>query len=72
MSMATLERSILWGAQTVLQNAKLRRKDITEWSTSKVKPSAGEIVVHVPNPGVYVAVKKECDKRRRSDRTDAT
>ncbi len=64
MSLRTLERAILYGAQTVLQNAKLRQKDILEWSTSKVEPDPGEIVVRVPNPGVYVAVKKEFDKRK--------
>lgn len=63
MSMATLERAIIAGARTILKNSKLRVKDMQEWSTSEVTPQDGEIVVFVPDPGVYVAFKKECDKR---------
>lgn len=64
MSMATLERAILAGARGVLENPKLRRKDIMEWSSGKVLPQPGEVVVRIPDPGVWVAVKNECDKRK--------
>lgn len=64
MSMATLERAILSGARIVLKNPKLRLRDIMEWSTGKFEPQDGEIVVNVSDPGAYVAVKKECDKRK--------
>ena len=63
MSMATLERAVLAGAKTVLNNPRLKMKDILEWSTGDITPQDGEIVVHVPDPGVFVAVKKENDKR---------
>ncbi len=63
MSMATLERVILAGAKVVLNNPKLKMKDIQEWSTGGIEAQDGEIVVRVPDPGVYVAVKAESDKR---------
>jgi hypothetical protein len=65
MSMATLERAILAGARKVLNNPKLRKMDIMEWSTGDIEPADGEIVVNVPDPGVFVAVKQEHDKRAR-------
>lgn len=63
MSMATLERAVLDGAREVLNNPKLRKKDLMEWSTGDIEPEDGEIVVNVPDPGVFVCVKKEHDKR---------
>lgn len=64
MSMATLERAILAGAKFVFKNPKLRNKDIMEWRSADIKPEAGEVVAYVPDPGVWVAIKKECDKRK--------
>jgi hypothetical protein len=64
MSMATLERAVLAGAKVALNNPKLRLKDIMEWSSGDIKPHDGEIVVHVCDPGVFVAVKTESDKRK--------
>ena len=63
MSMQTLERAIVASARVFLKNPKLRVKDLMEWCTSEIKPDDGEIVFFVDDPGVYVAVKKECDKR---------
>lgn len=63
MSMASLERAILAGAKIVFCNNKLRNKDIQEWSTGTIEPHEGERVARVPDPGVYVAVKAEHDKR---------
>jgi len=64
MSMATLERAVLAGARVVLNNRKLKKADIQEWSTGEIEPHDGEVVVRVPDPGVFVAVKKENDKRK--------
>lgn len=63
MSMATLERAILAGAKFVLNNPRLKMKDIQEWSSGEIEPHKGEVVVRVSDPGVYVAVKVESDKR---------
>jgi hypothetical protein len=63
MSMRTLEAAILRGARIALNNAKLRQKDILEWSTGDVETREGEVVVNVPDPGVFVAVATAMDKR---------
>lgn len=63
MSMATLERAILAGAKEVLNNKKLRMKDIMEWSTGDLKPNDGEVCIMIPDLDVNVCVKVECDKR---------
>ena len=67
MSMATLERAILASAKVVLNNRKLRMADIMEWSTGSIDPHEGEFVFWVADPGVHVAVKKECDKRKKEE-----
>jgi hypothetical protein len=64
MSVATLERAVLAGAKIILNNPKLKMRDIMEWSTGDIEPHEGEIVVRVPDPGVNVAVKNDCDKRK--------
>jgi hypothetical protein len=63
MTMATLERAILANAKVVLKNQKLKMKDILEWSTGRCKPQDGEVEVRVDDPGVWVCVLKEHDKR---------
>jgi hypothetical protein len=67
MSIATLEQAIVAAAQIELNNPKLRIKDIIEWSTSEkaVRKNAQEyeVVVHIPDPGVWIAVLKSADKR---------
>lgn len=65
MSMATLERAVLAGARVVFNNPKLKNADIQEWSTGKIDPQIGESVAHVDDPGVWVAVKTQCDKRAK-------
>jgi hypothetical protein len=67
MSMATLERAVLAGAKDVLHNRGLRMKDIMEWSTGDITPQDGEVCVRVPDPGVNVCVKIECDKRKANN-----
>jgi hypothetical protein len=64
MSMRTLESAILAGARVVLANPKLRPKDMEEWSSGPIDPHDGEVVAFVKDPGVWVAVKRECDKRK--------
>lgn len=68
MSMATLERAILAGAKDAFKNPRLRMKDILEWSTSEAQVKKnlgdGEVYAHVPDPGAYVAIAKENDKRK--------
>lgn len=66
MSLATLERAITEEARSILNNRKLRVKDMQEWSTGEVKPQEGEIVIFCPTIGAYAAFKKECDKRKAS------
>jgi hypothetical protein len=63
MSMATLEREVLAGARLAFKNPKLTKKNLAEWSTGEIVPCVGEVVVYVPDPGVYVAVGKQFDKR---------
>jgi hypothetical protein len=64
MSFATLETAVLNEARVVLNNRKLRKKDIIEWSTGDVKAEDGEVVVRCPDIGVNVVVPKEHDKRK--------
>lgn len=76
MSMATLERVILASAREVFKNRKLRMKDILEWSTSEeqVKKNLrdGEVYAHVADPGAYVAIAKENDKRPPASSTNGS
>ena len=49
-------------ASTVVKN-KVKSKDIMEWSSDEIKPHDGEIVLQLPVLNVWVAIKKEIDKR---------
>lgn len=71
MSKAILERAILNGARTALNNQSLRKKDIEAWSSDPAPINkgleAGEIMVfipHVSEVGVYICVHHKCDKRK--------
>lgn len=66
MSMRTLESAVLYGAREMFNNRKLRLKDIQEWSSGELEPHDGEVAAYVPDPGVWVSVKTECDKRKAS------
>jgi hypothetical protein len=68
--MKTLETAILAGAREALNNRGLRLKDIMEWSTGDIKPQDGEVCVRVPDPGVNVCVKVECDKRKANKKAE--
>ena len=63
MSMATLERAIVASARFKFNNRKLRVKDIQEWSTGKIEPGGMEVTEFIDDPGVWVTIKKEDDKR---------
>lgn len=58
MSMQTLERAILTEAKTIIDNNKLKMKDIMEWSTGEIKPESGEVVFHLPELKINIAIKK--------------
>jgi len=64
MSMTTLERAVLAGAKLTFNNPKLKMKDIQEWST---EVQSGEISAWIPDPGVYVTIKRENDKRVKGE-----
>lgn len=66
MSMATLERAVLAGAKVLFANPKLRKADIQEWSSGNIVPHLGEVAAYVPDPGVFVAIKTEHDKRKKA------
>lgn len=63
MSMRSFESLVLRAARTALNNKKLRLKDILQWNTGDIEAREGEIVVNVPDPGVFVCVAIEHDKR---------
>ena len=64
MSFASLERAVLHEARLILNNKRLRKADIQEWSTGPITAGKGEVVFRCPDIGVNVAVLKEHDKRK--------
>lgn len=63
MSMAALERAVLAEARVVLNNPKLKKKDIVMWSSGPLKMKEGEVEVRLPSRGLNVAVETKFDKR---------
>lgn len=63
MSMATLEKEILAAAKRHFNNPKLRKKDLLEWSTDEIEAREGEVTAWIADPGVYVAIASDKDKR---------
>ncbi len=64
MTLRDMEKAIWQEAKTVLNNPKLRLKDILEWSNGEIEPEEeGEIVAQLPVMRIYVCVLKEHDKR---------
>lgn len=63
MSLATLERAIWQEAKKVLNNSKMKLRELLEWSTGTIKPQDGEVVVFLPENRVNIAVPSSCDKR---------
>jgi len=62
VSMATLENAILAAAKKHFRNAKLRKKDLLEWSTGEIETHADEVKAWLDDPGVWVAIRKELDR----------
>lgn len=63
MSLRSFESSLASEARVVFNNRKLRVKDLMEWRMTEVKPHDDEVVAYLPLNGVWVAIKKELDKR---------
>lgn len=63
MSLRALESAITQEARELLRNKGLRVKDLMEWSTGQLSAQEGEVTVHLPRNGVWIAVKRECDRR---------
>jgi hypothetical protein len=57
MSLKSLEAAILAELREVAKNAKIRQKDILEWSTSEVEARTGETLYFMPKLGIHAAVK---------------
>jgi hypothetical protein len=64
MGMRALESAIVASSRLFLNNSKLRVKDIAGWSTAEIKQVPGEITFFVKDPGVFVAVAEQFDKRK--------
>lgn len=65
MSFSTLGREVLRESRAALNNRKLRKADILEWSTGNVQAEDGEIVVKLPTLGVSVCVPVAADRRKK-------
>ena len=66
MSMRDIERAIVAEAAVLLNNRKLRLKDLMEWRNAPItNPREDEIVLEVPASGVNwsACFQKSCDKR---------
>jgi hypothetical protein len=68
--MATLERAIVAAAAVALNNRSLKRKDLQEWSSAEIKQHDGEVVIWLPDPGVYAAFPAAAHKDRCIARDD--
>ena len=67
MSLASLEREILYCLRIITKTPKLRNKDIMEWCTSEepVRKNAtpGETIVFCPQLGIWAAIKEGACKK---------
>ena len=57
MGMREIDAIILRELRTVAKDAKLRQKDIVEWSTGEIKAHEGEKLYFLPDLKINVAVK---------------
>lgn len=64
MSLVSLETEILAQLKVIAKNSKLRKKDMMEWSSAKLEPHDGEVIISLPALGVEVAILTELDKRK--------
>ena len=67
MSLNQLETQIWRECQRILENPKMRKKDLLEWSTGEVNAAEGEILLRVDSLGVNAVVLASLDKRKPSD-----
>lgn len=66
MSMRDIERAIVAEAAVLLNNRKLRLKDLMAWQNAPIKDAReDEVVIEVPALGVNwsACFPKSCDKR---------
>jgi hypothetical protein len=63
MSIRQFESAITSEARRFFHNSKIRVKDLQEWSTAPIEPREDEVVARLPLNGVFVAFKKQIDKR---------
>ena len=63
MSLTTMETTIWRECQRVINNRKMRKKDLLEWSTGKIEAREDETIVYLERLGVYVAYNSSLDKR---------
>ena len=67
--MVSALESLIWReCQRVLQNPRMRKKDLLEWSTGAVTPQDGEVGLQVTVDATTfnVAVPASADKRKGS------
>ena len=64
MSVSQLE-SVIWReCQRILENPKMRKKDLLEWSTGEVEPRDGEIAIYIDHLGITAVVQAQLDRRK--------
>lgn len=63
MSMSSFESQIWRQLQRILNNPRMRKKDLLEWSSGDVTPGDGEIAIRVDALGVNAVVRAELDLR---------
>ena len=65
MSLNSLETTVWRECQRLLENSKMRKKDLLEWSTGDIEPREGEILIHIPSLSINVVVLASLDKRKK-------
>ena len=63
MSVAQLESQIWRECQRILENPKMKKKELLEWLTGQVEPREGEIALYCDGLGVHAVVPAHLDKR---------
>lgn len=68
MSLRTLESEILRELRVTIKNSKFRLRDLSEWSNIKSVVQGNlredEVMVQLPDLGLWCAFPKEYDKRK--------
>lgn len=63
MSFNQFESEIWRACQRELNNPRMRKKDLLEWSTGSIEAGDGEILLRIEHLGVNVVVAQTMDKR---------